>query len=229
MEDSVKDFVKTLELFKDLDKECIEFLSSSSFKTKLKKGEILFYEKDIVNNIYIVLKGKLTIFRLSEIGQKRVIYILDKGQILNEVILDNLPASANCEAFEDSWVLGIHKESFLKVMAMDFRFTERVVHSMNKKIRRLYRQLKNTISIKVDKKLAAKLWKLSKDYGIEVEEGILIDLDISVTYLADMLGSTRETVSRCLNTLKREGFIKYKNKKIVVKDRKQLSIYFKGL
>ncbi|AOY76200.1 Crp/Fnr family transcriptional regulator [Clostridium formicaceticum] len=229
MEASVKNFIENLGLFEDLSQECIEILSSSSFKTKLKKGEMLFYEKDIVNNIYIVLKGKLTIFRHSEIGQKRVIYILDKGQILNEVILDNIPASASCEAFEDSWVLGIHKEAFLKTMSMDFRLVQRVMNSMNKKIRRLYRQLKNTIPIKIDKKLAAKLWKLSKDYGIEIEEGVLIDLDISVTYLADMLGSTRETVSRCLKTLKREGFIKYKNKRIVVTDRKQLSVYFKGL
>ncbi|SNS05257.1 cAMP-binding domain of CRP or a regulatory subunit of cAMP-dependent protein kinases [Anaerovirgula multivorans] len=229
MEESIKDFIQKLELFKDLNKECIELLSSSSFKTKLKKGEILFSERDIVNSIYIIIEGKLTIFRLSEIGQKRVIYILDKGQIMNEVILDSMSASANCEAFEDSWILGIDKEIFLKAMSMDFKLTQRVVHSMDKKIRRLYRQLKNTIPIKIDKKLAAKLWKLSKDYGVEIEEGILINLDISITYLADMLGSTRETVSKCLKSLNRQGLIEYKNKKIVVKDREQLSVYFRGV
>lgn len=123
----------------------------------MKKGESLFSERDEVKNIYMILEGKMTLFRLSEIGQKRIIYILDSGEIINEVIFDSMPASINCEAFEDSIVIGFDKGTLLYVMEKNFDLTQKVIKSMGKKIRRQYRQLKNTVPIRMDKKLAAKL------------------------------------------------------------------------
>lgn len=140
-----------------------------------------------------------------------------------------MPASINCEAFEDSIIICFEKEDLLQVMEKNFEFNKKIIYSMGKKIRRLYRQIKNTVPLKIDKKIAAKLWKLSKDYGINMEDGVLIDLNISITYLADMIGSTRETVSRCINGLQKQGLIEMKDKKIIVKDRDKLSSYFKGL
>ncbi|WP_042679958.1 Crp/Fnr family transcriptional regulator [Anaerosalibacter massiliensis] len=229
MGESIKESIFKLDIFNNLDDEYIEYLVQSSFRLKLEKGESLFLERDELKNMYIILEGKMTLFRLSEIGQKRVIYILDAGEIINEITFDNMPASINCEAFEDSVVIGFEKEILLYVMENNFDLTQKIINSMGKKIRRHYRQLKNTVPIRLDKKLAAKLWKLSKDYGVKINDGILIDLDLSITYLADMLGSTRETVSRCMSDLKKVGLVKYKDGKIVVKSRKELSIYFRGI
>ena len=89
--------------------------------------------------------------------------------------------------------------------------------------------MKNSTPIKVEKRVAAKLWKLAKDYGEEVEEGTLIKLNISVTYLADMFGAPRETISRALKLLSKEDLIINDNKKIIIKDKDRLSKIFKGL
>ncbi|MBE6065153.1 Crp/Fnr family transcriptional regulator [Clostridium cochlearium] len=221
--------IKNISIFNSLTEEEVSTLSKSSKIIKLKKGEILFSEKDLVNNIYIVYSGKVTVFRLSEMGAKRVIYILDKGEIVNEVIFDKLPASVSCEMFEDSQILSLSSNDMLKVMESNFTFNKGVIDSMGRKIRRLYRQLKNTVPIKMDKKLAAKLWKLSKDYGVKVNRGVLINLDITVTYLADMLGSSRETISRCISDFQKSNLIEFKDKKIIVKNRESLSRYFKGM
>ena len=221
--------IKNISIFNSLTEDEVSTLSKSSKIIKLKKGEILFSEKDLVNNIYIVYSGKVTVFRLSEMGAKRVIYILDKGEIVNEVIFDKLPASVSCEMFEDSPILSLSSNDMLKVMESNFTFNKGVIDSMDRKIRRLYRQLKNTVPIKMDKKLAAKLWKLSKDYGVKVNRGVLINLDITVTYLADMLGSSRETISRCISDFQKSNLIEFKDKKIIVKNRESLSRYFKGM
>ncbi len=95
----------------------------------------------------------------------------------------------------------------LEIMKDDFELSRVIINSLALKVRRLYRQGKNSIPIKVEKRVAAKLWKLSKDYGIEIEEGTLIDLNITVTYLADMFGAPRETISRSLKILKNAGLI----------------------
>lgn len=78
----------------------------------------------------------------------------------------------------------------------------------------------------MEKKLAAKLWKLSRDYGVKCEDGVTINMNISVTYLADLLGSKRETVSRSLKILLGNKLIKYENKKIKVIDQDKLSKIF---
>ena len=116
---------------------------------------------------------------------------------------------------------------FFDIMKEDFELSKVIINSLAIKVRRLYRQSKNSIPIKVEKRVAAKLWKLSRDYGIPHEDGTLIDLNITITYLADMFGAPRETISRALKILNNEGLIINKNKKIIVPDRNKLVRFFK--
>ncbi|WP_315119052.1 Crp/Fnr family transcriptional regulator [uncultured Clostridium sp.] len=229
MYDCNKKNILSIPLFDNLHDKHIDKLAIPSKLIELKKGKMLFSERDVINNIYIIVNGKVTLYRLTETGQKRIIYILDKSEIINEVIFDDLPASISCDAFEDSTILSLNKNDLIEVMEEDFELTKKIMYSMGKKIRRLYRQLKNTVPIKIDKKLAAKLWKLSRDYGVEVDGGTLINLDISITYLADMLGNTREAVSRCINNFEKDGLVEFKERKIIIKDRESLSTYFRGM
>ena len=221
------DKLKDISFFSGLNDETLKYIEKNSKVLKKKKGEHIFRDKDKVQDIFIVLKGKVTLYKMNEYGQKRIVYILGEESFLNEVIVDDLPASINGEAFENSIILSINK--LLNIMSQDFELTKIVLNEMSKKVRRLYRQMKNVTPIKLEKRVAAKLWKLSKDYGKEVPEGTLIDLDISITYLADMFGSPRESVSRAIKTLRDENLIIKENKKIIVPDREKIAAYFKSL
>ena len=220
--------LRDLPLFGGINEKTINLVKEKVHIKNLKKGESLFSERQKVDNIYIVLEGKVTMYRLSEKGQKRVIYILNKGEIINEVIFDNITASINCEGFEDSEIISIPKVDLLNIMQQEFKLTEVILCSMSKKIRRLYRQIKNTVPTKMDKRVAAKLWKLSKDYGVETQEGVLIDVKISITYLADMLGSSRETISRAVKELEKMDMVKIKDRKFIV-NAEALNKYFKSV
>ena len=214
-------------LFSQVSKNTIFKLNEICFVKELKKGEHLFRDKEVINSIYIIKSGKLALYKQSESAQKKVIFILGRDTIVNEVIIDDLPASINCEGFEKAEVLCFDKVKFLDIMKEDFELSKIIISSLAMKVRRLYRQGKNSIPIKVEKRVAAKLWKLSRDYGIEMEEGTLIDLNITITYLADMFGAPRETISRALKILNNEGLIINKNKKIIVSDRDKLARFFK--
>ena len=202
-----------ISIFSQINKDTLDKLNEICFIRKLKKGEHLFRDKELIKSIYIVKTGKVALYKQSESAQKKVIFIL--------------PSSINCEAFEKTEVFCFDRNKFLEIMKDDFELSRVIINSLALKVRRLYRQGKNSIPIKVEKRVAAKLWKLSKDYGIEIEEGTLIDLNITVTYLADMFGAPRETISRSLKILKNEGLIINKNKKIIVPDREKLVKFFK--
>lgn len=201
----------------------------------LKKGEILFRSKDNIEHFYAVHSGKMSMFRLSSEGQKRVFFILGTGELINEVVFDNLPVSVDCEAFESSKVIQLSKSDFLEIMKTDFTLTMNIFNSIGRKQRRLYRQMKNTLPIGLEKKLAAKLWKLSKDYGKKdenetfnkqtCEPWTLIDMKLSSTYLSYMLGTSRESISRAMKVLQEMGACQWISRKLYVKEEQLLKYY----
>lgn len=217
-----------MELFQKVKLESLQVLCEIGVKKSYKRGEHIYRDKEKITNLYVVKSGKVALYKLSESAQKKIIFILGSNKIINALTLDDLPSSVNCEIFEDAEILCFDIYKFIELMKNDFDITKIIINSLAVKVRRLYRQSKNSIPIKIEKRLAAKLWKLSKDYGVEVEEGTLINLNISITYLADMFGAQRETVSRALKILINEGLVINKNKKFIVVDRKKLSEFFKG-
>lgn len=220
--------LKDLEMFNNISESTIGKILEESDVKEHRAGEILFEDKEAVFTVYFVLKGIVSLYKINECGQKKVIFMLGKGKIINEVIIKELPASINCEIFEDAVILGIKKEKLLNIMKEDFDLCKNIIISLSSKTRRLYRQLKNTpSSIKIEKRLAAKLYKLAKDYGVEHEDGIVIDMEISITYMADLLGSQRETVSRAMKVLQKNNLINYKSKKIIISNFEKLALFFK--
>lgn len=155
---------ETLEIFRGLDEKTLDYLKNKGDIGSYRRGEFLFFDKDRVEDIYFIVSGKISMHKCTRNAQKRVIYILGEGEFINEVIFDNLPASINAEVFEDSVLIKYNVEEFKKIMATDFELAHRIINSLGRKVRRLYRQIKNTVPISLDKKVAAKLWKLSKDY-----------------------------------------------------------------
>lgn len=221
--------LEELEIFNNISKVSYEKLAQLGEVKKYDAGAHIFRDKEEVTTLYIIISGSVSLYKLNENGHKRVIFILGKGKMINDVIIQGLPSSINCEIFEQAQILSYDKNAFLNIMERDFLLSKNIMSSLAMKVRRLYRQLKNTTgTIRMEKRLAAKLWKLSKDYGIKTENGVIININISVTYLADLLGSKRETISRAIKMLINENLIIYEDKKIKVINQHKLSEFFKA-
>lgn len=221
--------LEELEIFNNISKTSYEKLAQLGEVKKYEAGTHIFRDKEEVTTLYVIVSGSVSLYKLNENGHKRVIFILGKGKMINDVIIQGLPASINCEVFEQAQILSYDKNTFLSIMERDFLLSKSIMCSLAMKVRRLYRQLKNTTgTIRMEKRLAAKLWKLSKDYGIKTENGTIINMNISVTYLADLLGSKRETISRAIKILIKENLIVYEDKKIKVINQNKLSEFFKA-
>lgn len=224
----LKQSLKQMKLFKNIKPSSLNMLVSKSHQHCYPAGNTIFLDKDELPCIYIVLSGTASLYKTNENGQNKVIFILGKGELLNEMIFEDLPSSINCKAYSDCTLLVIYKKDLLPLMAEDFILTQNLMNNLSNKIRRLYRQLKNSSSvIKIEKKLAAKLWKLGTDYGKPCPEGTLIDFPITITALADFLGSYRETVSRALKVLIEKKLVTYQSKTIIIMDMDALSTFFK--
>ena len=222
------DFISQLSIFSNIKGSTLNALLEKGHLHHYSADSSIFFDKDVLSCIYFVLDGTASLYKTHTDGQNKVIFMLGKGDILNESLADDMPSAINCRAYDNCVILSVYKKDLLELMQADFVLTENIINAFSKRIRRLYRQLKNSTSvIKMEKKLAAKLWKLGRDYGVPCDEGVLIDFPITITALADFLGSYRETISRSLKLLIQNELIIYRNKYIIIPDPDKLSLFFK--
>lgn len=220
--------LRTLEIFRSIKEETLETISRKGKIVDVEKKKVIFRAKEATTFICIQLKGKSIIYNLTHEGKRKILFICGSGMLLNEHIYNEHTTSMYCEMIEKSEIFMIPCKDFVELMQTDFQFARNVMGAQERKIWRLSHQLKNTMSyIYLEKKLAAKLWKLARDFGIKNEEGVEIDVNMTATFLADMLGVSRETVSRTCAALIENELIKIQKKRIIVKDPDRLAKFYK--
>ena len=220
--------MNNIEVFKDIKESSKIELKKILKERQLSIKEILFNERDIVDKVYFLKSGKISIFKMNENGERKIIFILRSGEIINEISFDNTKSTTiGCEAFDKAIILECKVKDFIKVMEEDFTLTKNILISTQNRNRRLYRQLKNSISIRIDKKLAAKLYRIGKEFGVCKGEWTLLNVNLTITYIADMLGCKRESLSRAMKILQEEKLVKIEGKKVYIK-KDELSSYFKS-
>ncbi len=189
----------------------------------IKKGEILFMEREEVKCLYIVLDGFVALYRNSRYGEIKVIFICTDGEALNEVVMQDEKTSICAKALSDTRLLCIHRSRLQECLGENVELYRELFDSLARKTRRLYHQVGNSNgTYPMEKRLAAKLWKLARDYGEDTSEGKQIGFELTVTFLANMLGAKRETISRIISVWKKDGVVSHENGFITVTDMDRL-------
>ncbi len=192
------------------------------------KGSLVIRAKEPLEYIYIQIDGKSIVYNLTHTGKRKILFVFGHGALLNEHVLNEHNSAMYCETIEKSRIFIISADCFVRCMEQDFALTRAVLTAQERKVWRLGHQLKNTMgSIYMERKLAAKLWKLARDFGVNVPEGIEININLSVTLLADMLGAPRETASRLCRTLVDYKLIQMKGKRIIILDPRKISAFYR--
>ncbi|MGL6167561.1 MAG: Crp/Fnr family transcriptional regulator [Fusobacteriaceae bacterium] len=213
--------LKEFPIFNEVSEDCLKEIMEISAILEFSKKQIIFLEHRNINQIYFLLHGNVVLYRENLNGKRKIIYMIGAGNFINEVVIDGTKSSISCDSFDHCKLLVIPVEQ-IKILIFKYpEFGTIFLNSMSKKIRRLYRQIKNSSIISIEKKIAAKLWKLSQDYGKSIGEWTNFSIKINNTLLAEMLGTNRETVSRGMRKLINEGIVSYgliyNSKELIVK------------
>lgn len=217
-----------IKVFRQASPASLAAILSSIKLRKYRKKELIFRDKEQVTQFYFLVSGYISLYKISTTEEKKVVFLCSAGEMLNEAIIQNEVASIEAEALTDCEVLILSKKDLEQIMSYDYQLSRAVMESMAIKIRRLYHQLKNTPnSVRLDKQIAAKIWKLARDYGRERQGMTEIEFDITVSFLAEMVGSKRETVSRQVKLLIEQDLIRMEKRRIWVPDQEKLVKYVK--
>lgn len=218
-----------LNIFQGVDREIVHALTDKLIKVNTEANSLLFREGDVLNSIYLVDSGQYSLYKLASSGDHRVIFTLGPGEIINYPEPHPEPISVSCNVIRAGIVYKLEQKALSHAMVKDPSLALNIIDLYNLRMRRLYRQLKNSSGfVRLDKRIAAKLWKLSKDYPALHPDGVAIDMKITMTFLAELIGASRESVSRSIKPLLESGLVIYDKACFVIPDRKRLENYFKN-
>ena len=207
--------LKTIPLFSGLADEHLEKISSIASTSKFDKGEMIFHEGDKGNGFYMVEKGKVKIFKLSFEGKEQILHIYGPGNTFGEVPVfegKNFPASSM--ALEKSIIIFLPRNKFVDLITQTPGLGMILLADLSKRLRDFTIQIENLSLKEVPARLAAYILTLSKEQQNEKQ----VTLPISKAQLANLIGTTPETVSRILKKMMSSSYIEVQTKTILIND-----------
>lgn len=206
-------------LFHGLPAEQVEDLSRICLDQRFRKGQELFSEGNRAKGFYLVVSGKFKIYKLSPDGKEQILHIFGPGEVFGEVPAftgGNYPA--NAEAIEPGRALFFPRTSFLDLINREPAIAVNLLGILSQRLRQFTRMIEDLSLKEVPGRLAAYLIYLSERSGNTRD----LDLDITKTQLASLLGTIPETLSRILAKMAQQGIIGVEGKTIKVLDRQAL-------
>ncbi len=181
-----------------------------------KEGETIYQERTYHPYIYLIISGFVVINKISEDGKERYLYFLSQEDFFNQHTIDSRDTTISAKAHTDVSLFKVHKEDLLQVMKNDFEFNLVIISVISRLTRRVQRQLSNTGIYDNKYRLAARLWKLAKDYGKKIGTNTYLEIPLTQEDLSNIIGVSRETLNRLLKDLEKDGLIFLDGRKIVI-------------
>ncbi len=191
------------------------------------RGEMIFQEGDKGNGFYIVGTGKIKVFKLSFEGKEQILHIYGPGHTFGEVpVFEGKSFPASSMALEPSTIIFVPRESFVDLITESPALAMNMLADLSKRLRAFTVQIENLSLKEVPARLAAYILTLAKEASAVTDVNQLPDkvtLPISKAQLANLIGTTPETVSRIFKKMGDADLIKVETKDILIKDPEGLS------
>lgn len=212
------EILKKVPLFKDLDSRELMALRDSGLILKLPKDKILFYEGDKGDSLYLILKGKVKAFLLSEEGREITLSILGEGELVGEMALFDVEEkrTATVMTLEDSEFFILSGDKFIQVVESYPKVAINVIKTLSKRLKITSLRIRNLIFLDTYSKVGRFLLDRAKSEGRLLADGSILVTRPKHEEIASFIGTSRETVSRALKELEHQGLIKNVGKKVIL-------------
>lgn len=225
MEEVGRRCLKDLLVFSRLEMKEVQLICERAYERKYKKNEVIFFESNNDRNLYILVYGRVKLTMLSPEGKEKVLTILQEGDIFGEMSLfDEDPHPLNAEVVDDSRLVILPFDDLEDIIMKNPKVAIKIIEALAKKTRLLTSQVRELVFQDAEGRLASLLTRFIEDFGIEVKSGKMIDIILTHQEIANLLGSSRVTVTKLMNQFIDEEIIKIYKRKIVVIDENKLNL-----
>jgi CRP/FNR family transcriptional regulator/CRP/FNR family cyclic AMP-dependent transcriptional regulator len=210
-------FLRNVSLFDGLNEQEIEALAQVTISRTSSKDSVIILAEEEGDSLFIIKKGQVKVSILSEEGREVILSLMGPGSVFGELsLLDSKPRSANVIAIEDTDLIMLRRTDFVQLIYKVPKIATALLAELASRLRKTDRQIEGLALLDVTSRISETLLQLASEQGKEAEEGVIIDSRPTHQELANMSGTTRETVSRVLKRLESQGYISCKGRSITI-------------
>ncbi|PID59380.1 MAG: Crp/Fnr family transcriptional regulator [Ignavibacteriae bacterium] len=213
------DFLYYVPIFSDLPEETIKQISQVGIIASHKKDSIILMEEDESGALFVIVTGKVKVSRTSNDGREVILNILGESDIFGEMaLLDGLSRSATVTALENTELFIIQRNQFLEFLKEHPEISIALMQELSKRLRTADMQIKSLSLKDAEGKVATVILQLANDHGRIKHGAVEIEKLPFQQDLANMAGTSRETISRTLHSFAKKGLIEFEGSNLRIFD-----------
>ena len=205
--------LEDIEFFKGLHMSELTELAGMMKEIKYKKNTIVINQGDLSRSLFIIVYGRLKVFATDEEGNQTIFTFLNNGDFFGELsLLDDAPRSASVYTLEDCTVLNLDHVKFKDFVDSHPTACWPLFKSLTSRIRTMDQTICSLTSRDIYGRLIETLYKQAEENA----DGVLITQKLTHQDFAEMIGSSREMISRIFKDLKEGGYISVERKQVSI-------------
>lgn len=184
----------------------------------------IYLPSEKADSVFLLAKGLVKVCHLTADGKQSILAFIEPGELFGELaIFEGERRDEYVEAVEAATVVMIPADELQQLMAERHDVAMGITKMVGLRRHRIERRLKNLLFLSSRDRLIHLLLDLAEQFGSSADDGIRLRVKLAHQELANLMGSTRETVTILLGQLKTEGFIDIGRRKIVLIEPKHLA------
>jgi CRP/FNR family transcriptional regulator, cyclic AMP receptor protein len=212
-----------LPLFAALDEASAASLEAAMTTRSVPRGHVVFREGDKGDRLFVVLDGKVKIWRAAPDGRENLLAVLGAGEMFGELSLfDPGPRTASVSAITDSRLASLGHADLRPVLDRP-GVAGQLLQALAQRLRRTNESLADLVFTDVPGRVAKALLDLAEKFGTEAADGTRVQHDLTQEELAQLVGASRETVNKALSEFASRGWLQLEGKTVLLIDRDRLA------
>ncbi|MBP6630137.1 MAG: Crp/Fnr family transcriptional regulator [Kofleriaceae bacterium] len=220
-------YLRKIALFADLGGETLARLAEKVEMREVRRREVVYLPGDPGTSLFVVNGGRVKISKVTRDGKSLTLAYCGPSELFGETcLIDGGPRAEMAEAVENALLTEIERADFERLVAATPSLGLAMTKLMVSRRRDLENKVEALVFRDVTSKLAELLVKLALEFGVDDARGTMVALKITHQELANLIGSTRETVSLTLSQFKRKNLITTEGRKVIIADAEALRALF---
>lgn len=211
--------LRKVPLLEGLPPERIAALAAQVELREIPRRQVIYLPGDPGHSVFVINGGRVKCSKVTRDGKELTLAYRGAGELFGELaVLDGEPREQMAEAMKNAMITEIPREVFQELVLEDAKLCFRFTQIVGRRRRQIETKIEHLVFRDVQAKLAALLLELGEEYGQEVEDGVLIGVKITHQEMANLIGSTRETISLTLAQFKKKGLLDMRGRSVVLVD-----------
>ncbi len=220
-------YLRKIPLLVSLGPEAIARLAERVELREIRRREVIYLPGDPGSSLFFVNGGRVKISKVTRDGKALTLGYCGPSEIFGEgCLVEGGPREEMAEAMENAMVTEVSRDDFESLLKNHANLGFLMTRLLATRRRDLENKLETLVFRDVTSKLAELLLQLADEYGVEDSRGKLVALKITHQELANLIGSTRETVSLTLSQFKKQNWICTEGRKVIISDEESLKALF---